>query len=133
VERFPERDEMFVLPSQATEYDKKRLAFKEVEQLQLFVNDEKSAIQWVRQQLRHQPMKYADLQASYMKEAQRVWEKHEQPLQLRTILEQNFVEDKGGTRRVPDPKKGADLEQIRHRALMKLMRSSSSTSTQKER
>ena len=36
-----------------------------------------------------------------------------------TILEQNFVKDPDGTWRVPDPRKEADLEQIRHRALMK--------------
>jgi hypothetical protein len=53
-----------------------------------------------------------------MKEAQRVWEKHEQPLELRTILEQNFVEDKGKWC-VPDPKNEIHLEQIRHRALLK--------------
>jgi hypothetical protein len=54
-----------------------------------------------------------------MKEAQQVWEKHEQPVELRTILEQNFVQDDDGTWRVPDPKKELDLEQIRHRALMR--------------
>ena len=64
-------------------------------------------------------MTYKDLQPLYMKEAQRVWEKHEQPLELRTILEQNFVEAKDGKWDVPDPKKEGDLEQIRHRALMK--------------
>ena len=64
-------------------------------------------------------MTYKDLQPLYMKEAQRVWEKHEQPMELRTILDQNFVEDGKGTWRVPDPKKEADLEQLRHRALMK--------------
>ena len=57
-----------------------------------------------------------------MREAQRVWEKHEQPLELLTILEQNFVKDQDGTGDVPDPKKEADLEQIRHRALMKEFR-----------
>ena len=40
-------------------------------------------------------------------------------VELRTILEQNFVEDDDGSWRVPDPKKEADLEQLRHRALMK--------------
>ena len=64
-------------------------------------------------------MKYQDLQPLYMKEAQRVWEKHEQPLELQTILEQNFVLEDDEAWRVPDPKKEADLEQIRHRALMK--------------
>ncbi len=64
-------------------------------------------------------MMYSQLQPLYMREAQRVWEKHEQPLELRTILDQNFVENSDGTWRIPDPKKEADLEQIRHRALMK--------------
>jgi hypothetical protein len=44
-----------------------------------------------------------------MKEAQRVWDKHEQPLELVTILEQNFVKDSDNTWRVPDPKKESDL------------------------
>jgi hypothetical protein len=54
-----------------------------------------------------------------MREAQRVWDKHEQPLELRTILDQNFVEEANGKWRVPDPRKESDLEQLRHRALMK--------------
>lgn len=119
LQRFPERDGMFFLPDQVAEYDRQRLEVKELEQYQLFVSDEKSAIQWVRRLLAEKPMTYQDLQPLYMKEAQRVWEKHEQPVELGTILDQNFVEDQGGKWRVPDPKKEADLEQLRHRALMK--------------
>src|SRR5271157_2096241 len=63
--------------------------------------------------------RYQELQPQYMKEAQRVWEKHERPLELLTILEQNFVKDSNETWRVPDPRKEADLEQIRNRALLK--------------
>jgi hypothetical protein len=110
---------MYFLSEQVVEYDRQRASITEVEQLQLFVNDEKSSIQWVRRQLAKNPMTYQDFQPRYMKEAQRVWEKHEQPLEPRTILEQNFVEDQDGTWRVPDSKKEADLEHIRHRALMK--------------
>jgi len=118
-QRFPGRDGMYFLSDQVTEYDRRRLEVKHVEQYELFVSDEKSAIQWVRRQLSGEPMAYKDLQPLYMKEAQRVWEKHEQPLELRTILEQNFVEAKDGKWDVPDAKKEGDLEQIRHRALMK--------------
>jgi hypothetical protein len=118
-QRFPERDGMFFLPEQIAEYDRNRLAAEGIGQLSLFVTDEKSAIQWVRQRLAEMPMTYQQLQPLYMKEAQRVWEKHEQPLELRTILDQNFVEDRNGTWRVPDLKKEADLEQIRHRGLMR--------------
>jgi DNA modification methylase/DNA-directed RNA polymerase subunit RPC12/RpoP len=119
LQKFPERDGMFFLPEQASEYDRRRLEVKGLEQFELFVSDEKSAIQWVRRQLGEKPTTYQDLQPLYMKEAQRVWEKHEQPLELRTILDQNFVEESNGAWRVPDPKKESDLEQIRHRALLK--------------
>ena len=118
-QRFPERDGMYFLSEQVTEYDRKRLEVKDVEQLELFVSDEKSAIQWVRQQLSEKPMHYQDLQPLFMKEAQRVWEKHEQPIELRTILEQGFVEDERGKWCVADPKKDADLDQIRERVLIK--------------
>lgn len=118
-QRFPVRDGMHFLSDQVAEYDRQRASIKEVSQLQLFVNDEKSAIQWVRQQLLGQPMTYQTLSPLYMKEAQRVWEKHEQPLELITILEQNFIKDTDNTWRVPDPKKEVDLEQLRNRALLK--------------
>jgi hypothetical protein len=118
-QRFPERDGMYFLPDQVSEYDRKRLEVKEVEQYELFVSDEKSAIHWVRRQLTDEPMNKQALQPLFMQEAQRVWEKHEKPLELQTILEQNFVEDSDGKWRIPDPRKESDLEQLRHRALMK--------------
>lgn len=118
-QNLPERDGMYFLSDQVVEYDGKRAATTEVEQLQLFVDDEKSAIHWVRQQLSKHPMSYQALSPLYMMEAQRVWEKHEQPLELSTILEQNFIRSKDNTWRIPEPNKEADLEQIRNRALMK--------------
>lgn len=117
-QRFPERESMYFLPDQVVEYDRKRLEVEAVEQFDLFVSDEKSAIRWVRQQLSQQPMSFQDLQPLYMKEAQRVWEEHEQPVDLRVILEQNFVTHDGRWR-IPDAKKEADLEQLRQRALLK--------------
>jgi DNA modification methylase/DNA-directed RNA polymerase subunit RPC12/RpoP len=118
-QRFPERDCMYFLPNQVGEYDRQRVSITEIEQLELFVNDEKTAIQWVRQQLVDRQITYKELSPLYMKEAQRVWEKHEQPMELITILEQNFIKSLDNTWRIPDPKKEADLEQLRHRALIK--------------
>jgi len=118
-QKFPERDGMYFLPEQVSLYDRRRLETDEIEQLELFVSDEKGAIQWVRRQLTEKPQSYKDLQPIYMREAQRTWEKHEQPLELQVILDQNFIKDKDGTWRVPDPKKEADLEQLRHRTLLK--------------
>ena len=118
-EQYPIRDGMYFLPDQVNVYDQKRLEVKQVEQYELFVSDERSAIQWVRRQLLETPMSYQQLSPLYMQEAQRVWEKHEQPLELRTILEQNFVENDHCKWCVPDPKNESHLEQLRSRVLMK--------------
>ena len=107
------------LCDQLSDYDRKRLEVKEIEQYELFVSDERSAIQWVRRLLTDEPMKKQDLQPLFMQETQRVWEKHEKPSELETILEQNFVENDDGRWRVADPRKETDMEQLRHRVLMK--------------
>lgn len=90
VQRFPERDGMYFLPDQAAEYDKKRMTIKEVLQLQLFVSDEASAIQWLKQQLTKKPQTFQDINPLFMKEIGG-WQKHEKALELSELLEQNFL------------------------------------------
>ncbi len=121
-QRFTARDEMYFLPEQANEYDRRRSQLPNTEQLELFetvVTDEKTAIQWVRSQLARKPMTYAELQPLYMREAQRVWEKHEQPIELHVVLNENFVQDDRKRWHLPDPSREGDLEQLRHRALLR--------------
>lgn len=54
-QRFPMRDGMAFLESQVAEYDKKRALVKDFYQMDLFVSDENSAIEWIRQQLMKKP------------------------------------------------------------------------------
>ena len=54
---------------------------KEVEQLQIFVSDEKSAIQWVRLQLTAHPMGYG-ISTLIHESGSIAWEKHERPIEL---------------------------------------------------
>lgn len=89
-QRFPPRDGMYFLPDQAAEYDKKRMTVKEVLQLQLFVSDEASAIQWLKQQLTKKPQTFQDIHPQFMKEISG-WQKHEKALELSELLEQNFL------------------------------------------
>ena len=89
-QRFPERDGMYFLPDQVADYDRRRSTVKEVRQLPLFVKDEASAIQWVRQQLTYRPQTFQDLQPQFMQQLQ-VWAKHERTIELKEILEQNFL------------------------------------------
>ena len=89
-QRFPERDDMYFLPEQAVEYDKKRMTVTEVEQLSLLVTDESSSIQWLRQLLGKKPQSFQDLHPQFIREIAG-WQKAERTLELSDILEQNFL------------------------------------------
>ena len=89
-QRFPPRDGMHFLPDQVGEYDKKRMSARALRLTELFVVDEVSAIQWVRQQLQDKPQSFQDLQPQFMQQAQS-WAKHEQTIELKLMLEQNFL------------------------------------------
>ncbi len=90
VQRFSERDGMYFLPEQVTEYDKKRMTVREVLQLQLFVTDESSAIQWLKQQLLKKPQTFQELHPQFLKEIGG-WQKHEKPLELSQLLDDTFI------------------------------------------
>ena len=90
VQRFPERDGMIFLPDQAPEYDQQRLAAEEVVQLEIFVVDESSAIQWMRQQLGRKPQTFQDLHPQFLQEIAG-WQKHEKLPELSEMLDQNFL------------------------------------------
>jgi hypothetical protein len=81
---------MYFLPEQVAEFDRKRTSVSELKQLSLFINDEASAIQWVRQGLQQKPQSFQDLQPQFMKELQ-AWAKHEQTVELKEILAENFL------------------------------------------
>jgi hypothetical protein len=89
-QRFPSRDGMYFLPEQVAEYDRRRTTISEMRQLELFVSDEASAIQWVRQQLHSKPQSFQDLQPQFMQHLQS-WAKHEKTVELKEILELNFL------------------------------------------
>jgi len=76
------------------EYDRKRMSVKEVMQLELFVTDEASAIQWLKQQLLKKPQTFQELHPQFMKEIGG-WDKYEKPLELSALLEQNFLRYEG--------------------------------------
>ena len=89
-QRFPPRDGMYFLTDQAAEYDKKRMTVKEILQLQLFVTDEASSIQWLKQQLTKKPQTFQDIHPQFLKEIGG-WQKHEKSLELSELLKENFL------------------------------------------
>ena len=99
VRRFPERDGMVFLLEQVAEYDRKRLAAEDVVQLEIFVIDESSAIQWLKRQLARKPQSFQDIHPQFIREIAG-WQRHEKLPELSEMLDQNFLHY-GGAGEVP--------------------------------
>lgn len=94
-EKFPERDGMFFLSEQVAEWDKKRSQMQGVGQMSIFVEDEKSAINWIRQYLNKKPCAYNDIAPEFMQQLGASWKKFETRPELNLLLEQNFIKYDG--------------------------------------
>lgn len=88
---FVERDGMWFLPEQVNEYDKKRAQMESVGQLAIFVEDERSAIDWLRVELKDKPQTYQDVQPEFMQRLNASWKKWEARPELKVLLDQNFL------------------------------------------
>lgn len=151
-QRFIERDGMYFLPDQVAEYDRKKMTSGELKQMAMFVSDEASAIQWLRQLIKEKPQTFSDINPQFMQQLGG-WSKNEAQLDLRELLNQNFLcyDGKGPVPEqihaylstnwkelrnlpkddpaliakakdrwyVPDPRKAADLEKLREKALLR--------------
>ena len=90
-QRFIERDGMYFLADQVPEYDRKQMASGKLKQEVMFVSDEESAIQWLRQYIKEKPQTYQEIHPHFIQETQRVWSKTEELLELSDLLAMNFL------------------------------------------
>ena len=90
-ETFPERDGMFFLPEQVNEYDKKRAQVENIGQMSIFVEDERSAINWLRSFLKDRPSVSQDIQPEFMQQLGASWKKWEARPEMSALLDQNFL------------------------------------------
>jgi len=99
-QRFAERDGMIFLPEQAAEYDKKRALAAQAPQIELFVCDERSAIDWLTDFLKRRPSTYQEIHPEFTTQIGAGWKKHEAKPELAVLLEDNFLKY-DGTGEVP--------------------------------
>lgn len=116
-QRFPERDGMYFLPDQVSKYEQKRMELELNEQLSFLILDEKTAIQWLRQELSKGPKTYQDIQPKFLQELKQL--RHENMPELGDLLQESFLQDEKGRWYVPDTSKQSDLEKLRERRLLK--------------
>ncbi len=89
--RFPERDGMVFLVEQVAEYDRKRAQMPQAPQIEMFVADERSAIDWLTDFLRKRPSTYQEVNPEFMTQLGGGWKKHETRPELSALLEDNFL------------------------------------------
>lgn len=90
-EKFPERDGMYFLPDQAAEFDKVRMKMEGIGQLTIFVEDERSAANWLRNYLKNKPSKHQDIQPEFFEQLNQGWKKWETRPELHALLNQYFL------------------------------------------
>ncbi|WP_114650328.1 DNA methyltransferase [Pseudothauera hydrothermalis] len=93
--RYPERDGMVFLPDQVAEYDKKRAQVAQAPQMELFVSDERSAIDWLTDFLKRRPSTYQEVHPEFTTQLGAGWKKHEAKPELMALLENNFLKYEG--------------------------------------
>lgn len=113
--RFVRRDGMYFLPDQALEYERFRLDVHDMAQQTMFITNESSAVEWLRDRLSARRLTYGEIQPQFFAEAQAGQSEWEDIPDLRQLLEDHFVQDTDGRWEVPDPKKAEHLEQLRQR------------------
>ena len=91
-QRFAERDGMVFLPEQVSEYDRKRMQTASAPQMEFFISDERSAIDWLTDFLRKKPSTYQELHPEFIKQLGAGWKKHEAKPELSALLEGNFLQ-----------------------------------------
>jgi 16S rRNA G966 N2-methylase RsmD len=89
--RFNERDGMVFLSEQVAEYDRKRSQTAQAPQIELFVSDERSAIDWLTDFLRKRPSTYQEVHPEFTTQVGAGWKKHEEKPELSALLDENFL------------------------------------------
>jgi DNA modification methylase len=94
-QRFVTRDGMIFLSDEVAEYDKKRTRASGAPQMEMFVADERSAIDWLTDFLRKRPSTYQEVHPEFTSQLGAGWKKHEARPELSDLLEDNFLRYNG--------------------------------------
>lgn len=95
-QRFSERDGMVFLDEQIANYDRRRAQVSASPQMELFVSDERSAIDWLTEFLKRRPSTYQEIHPEFITQLGAGWKKHETKPELSALLEDNFLKYDGG-------------------------------------
>ena len=113
-----EIDGMFFTSTQATIYEERRRLTDGLVPMGIIISDEANGIEWLKNQLRDHPQTYQEIQPLWMQAIGDVRKGCILP-ELKTILEENFIEEDGGKWRIPNYEEALDLAKLHHKSLMR--------------
>ena len=90
--RYAIEDGMVFLPEQLSAYQAARARIPRVAQMELFVSDERSAIDWLAEFLKRRPSTYPEVHPEFIRQLGAGWRKHEAKPELAALLEENFLQ-----------------------------------------
>ena len=103
---------------QAKEYEEKRKHTDGFAPMGIIVSDEANGIEWLKNQLREQPKTYQQIQPEWMQAINGLRKGDILP-ELKTLLEENFIEEPDGRWRLPNIQDDVDKNLLRTKALLK--------------
>lgn len=120
--RYIQEDGMIFTSAQLNQYHELKKRHNITDQPSLFVSiieSENDAIQWIKEKLEAGPLKYQDIQPDYRK-AYTINRKGEVEVELKDVLEENFIQESDGSWRIPDMNEQKDRDALRTKALLKI-------------
>ncbi len=120
--RYIQEDGMIFTSAQLNQYHELKKRHNITDQPSLFVDiieNENDAIQWIKEKLEAGPLKYQDIQPDYRK-AYTINRKGEVEVELKDVLEENFIQEADGSWRIPDMNEQKDRDALRTKALLKI-------------
>lgn len=120
--RYIQEDGMIFTSAQLQSYHELKKKHNITDQPSLFVDiieSENDAIQWIKEKLEAGPLKYQDIQPDYRK-AYTINRKGEVEVELKDVLEENFIQEADGSWRIPDMNEQKDRDTLRTKALLKI-------------
>lgn len=120
--RYIQEDGMIFTSAQLQSYHELKKKHNITDQPSLFVDiieSENDAIQWIKEKLEAGSLKYQDIQPDYRK-AYTINRKGEVEVELKDVLEENFIQEADGSWRIPDMNEQKDRDALRTKALLKI-------------
>ena len=116
--RYIEKDGMFFTATQAIDYEEKRKRTTGFVPMGIIVSDEANGIEWLKNLLRESPKTYQQIQPEWMQAINGLRKGDILP-ELRTLLEENFIEMEDGKWRLPNVQDDVDKNLLRTKALLR--------------